>query len=357
MNAGMGGNDQLAKTGESRSDVVIAVVVPCYKVRDHVLEVIAAVPEDVSWIVAVDDACPDGSGEFIRTHCADPRLRVFANPRNLGVGGAVLRGYAEAIALGADVIVKVDGDGQMDPRLLPLFVEPIAAGEADYTKGNRFFDLSNIRQMPPLRIFGNAVLSFMAKLSTGYWDLFDPTNGYTAIHADVAARLPAARISHRYFFETDILFRLNTLRAVVVDIPMDASYGDEVSNLRVSRIVGEFLGKHVRNFCKRVFYNYFLRDLSLASLELIVGLVLLVGGTLFGLMAWSESMQTGVAAGAGTVMLAALPILLGLQFLLAFVGYDIASVPRRPQHRSSRGIARISRQMSIGSKRAPATGD
>lgn len=321
----------------------IAVVVPCYKVKEHVLEVMAAVPAEVSWIVAVDDACPEKSGEFIRSRCRDPRVHVVTNPINLGVGGAVLRGYAEAIALGAAVIVKIDGDGQMDPRLLRFFVEPIEAGEADYTKGNRFFDLTNIGQMPPLRIFGNAVLSFMAKLSTGYWDLFDPTNGYTAIHADMAARLPSDRISPRYFFETDMLFRLNTLRAVVVDVPMDARYGDEISNLKVSRILGEFLGKHVRNFGKRVFYNYFLRDLSLASLELLIGTILLVGGALFGAFAWSASMRTGVAAGAGTVMLAALPILLGLQFLLAFIGYDIASVPRRTQHRKSRGIARAPR--------------
>ncbi len=319
---------------------MIAVVIPSYRVRTHVLQVIAAVPPEVTWIVVVDDACPEGSGELVRNNCADPRVRVHTNARNLGVGGAVMRGYAEAIALGAAVIVKIDGDGQMDPRLLSFFVTPILAGEADYTKGNRFYDLTNIRQMPPLRIFGNAVLSFMAKMSTGYWDLFDPTNGYTAIHADVASRLPVDRISTRYFFETDLLFRLNTLRAVAVDIPMDAHYGDEVSNLRVSQVVGEFLGKHVRNMGKRVFYSYFLRDLSLASLELLVGSLLLAGGTVFGIAAWIKALATSTETTAGTVMLAALPIIVGLQFLLAFLGYDIASVPRRCLHRSGPGIAR-----------------
>jgi len=190
--------------------------------------------------------------------------------------------------------------------------------------------------MPGMRLFGNAVLSLMAKLSTGYWDLFDPTNGYTAIHADVARLLPFSKISKRYFFETDILFRLNTMRAVVVDVPMSAKYGEEVSNLKISSIIGEFLFKHVRNFFKRIFYNYYLRDLSLASIELPLGLLLIIFGTVFGLLSWHESALANAVTPAGTVMLSALPILMGLQFLLAFLGSDIGSVPRRPRHKALR---------------------
>lgn len=312
----------------------VAVVIPCYRARRHVLDVLAAVPATVASIHVVDDACPEHTGRHVQDHCDDPRVRVHFNEHNLGVGGAVLRGYAEALACGAEVIVKIDGDGQMDAALLPAFVGPILRGEADYTKGNRFFDLAHIKQMPALRIFGNAVLSFMAKLSTGYWDIFDPNNGYTAIHADVARRLPVGRISQRYFFESDLLFRLNTLRAVVVDVPMDAHYADEVSNLRISQVTGEFLVKHVRNWFKRIFYNFFLRDLSVASLQLVVGLGLMTAGGLYGAWHWLTSMQTGVPTAAGTVMLSALPVILGLQFLLGFLSYDIASVPRRPIHRT-----------------------
>lgn len=311
----------------------IAVVIPCYRVTRHVLEVISSIGNEVWRIYIVDDACPDGSGKFVEEHCLYQRVRVVYHECNEGVGGAVMTGYRAAIADGAEVIVKVDGDGQMDTSLIPNLIEPILAGEADYTKGNRFFDLEEIHAMPKVRLFGNAVLSLMAKLSTGYWDLFDPTNGYTAIHADVARHLPFSKISQRYFFETDILFRLNTLRAVVIDVPMNAKYGDEVSNLKVLKIIGEFLVKHVRNFLKRIFYNYYLRDLSLASIELPLGLVLLLAGTGFGLYHWFESAREGVATPAGTVMLAALPILMGTQFVLAFLGYDIASVPRRPRHR------------------------
>lgn len=314
----------------------IAVVIPCYKVSAHICDLVLGIVEEVSDIIVVDDCCPEKSGSLVDNTCTDPRVRVIYHTVNQGVGAAVLSGYRAAIESGAEVIVKIDGDGQMNPSLIPAFVAPIIAGEADYTKGNRFFDLEEIHAMPNSRLFGNAVLSFMTKLSSGYWDLFDPTNGYTAIHADVARHLPFEKISRRYFFETDMLFRLNTLRAVVVDVPMDAQYGDEVSNLKISRIVGEFLVKHARNFAKRIFYNYYLRDMSIASMELPLGVLLFISGCGFGLYHWINSLQEGVATPAGTVMLAALPILMGAQLILAFLGYDIANVPRRPFHKMRR---------------------
>ena len=204
------------------ADKRIAVVIPSYRVKKHILEVISGIGNEVERIYVVDDLCPEQSGDFVEAHCDDPRVRIIRHEVNQGVGGAVMSGYRAAIEEGVDIIVKVDGDGQMDPSLIPYFVEPIISGNADYTKGNRFFDLESVRAMPRIRLFGNAVLSFMTKMSSGYWDLFDPTNGYTAIHADVAKHLPFEKISKRYFFETDILFRLNTVRAVVVDMPMEA---------------------------------------------------------------------------------------------------------------------------------------
>ncbi|MFC1771759.1 glycosyltransferase family 2 protein [Pseudomonadota bacterium] len=312
---------------------IIAVVIPSYKVCDHILDVISQIGPEVSRIYVVDDCCPNGSGDFVKSNCRDERVVIIRNPENQGVGGAVMTGYIAAIADNMDIIVKIDGDGQMDPKLIMDFVAPIAAGEADYTKGNRFYYLEQIRSMPKMRLFGNAALSFMTKLSAGYWDLFDPTNGYTAIHRDVARRLPFEKISRRYFFETDMLFRLNTLRAVVVDIPMDAKYGDEVSNLKISNIVGEFFFKHIRNFVKRIFYNYYLRDMSLASIEMPIGMLMLLFGIVFGGYHWIYSLQTGSLTPIGTVMLSALSIIIGIQFILAFLAYDIFSVPRRPIHR------------------------
>ncbi|MHA4867748.1 glycosyltransferase family 2 protein [Duganella sp. PWIR1] len=310
----------------------VAVVIPSYKVTRHIIGVIAGIGPEVDHIYVIDDKCPDQSGAFVRQHCTDPRVKVLQHEENQGVGGAVMTGYQAAIADGVDIIVKVDGDGQMDARLIPSFIAPIVNGEADYTKGNRFFDLEQISQMPPMRLFGNAVLSLMTKLSSGYWDLFDPTNGFTAIHAGAARHIPFAKVSRRYFFETDMLFRLNTINAVVVDVPMDAHYGDEVSNLKISKIVTEFLFKHVRNFGKRIFYNYYLRNMSLASIELPLGLVMLVAGSVYGLSHWIASARANVSTSAGTVMLSALPVLMGMQLILAFLAYDIASVPRRPVH-------------------------
>lgn len=310
----------------------VAVVIPCYKVRAHILGVIEGIGETIEKIYVVDDCCPQGSGDYVASNCFDTRVVVIKSEINQGVGGAVMLGYKRAVEDGIDIAVKIDGDGQMDPNLIDDFIAPIVAGEADYTKGNRFFNLDSISAMPKIRIFGNAVLSFMTKLSSGYWDLFDPTNGYTAIHTDVIKHLPIEKISKRYFFESDMLFRLNTLKAVVVDIPMDAKYEDEVSNLKISRIIGDFLIKHTRNFVKRVFYNYYLRDMSIASLELPIGVVMFVFGAVVGATSWIDAIQTDIPNTSGTVMLAGLPIILGLQLILAFFGYDISNTPKRTFH-------------------------
>lgn len=310
----------------------VAIVIPCYKVLTHIQAVLAGIGPETDRIYCIDDACPERSGAFIEANCHDPRVVVLRNAVNEGVGGAVMHGYRQAVADGATVIVKLDGDGQMDPTLIEYFVAPILHGDADYTKGNRFYDLREIRSMPLVRRVGNLVLSFMAKASSGYWDVFDPTNGYTAIHASVARRLPLESISRRYFFETDMLFRLNTLRAVVMDIPMDARYGDEVSGLKISKIIGEFASKHARNTIKRLLYNYFLRDMSIASMELLAASLLLAFGVLFGGWTWWHSAVTHASTPTGTVMIVTVALVAGLQFLLAFLGYDTSNVPRQPLH-------------------------
>lgn len=317
----------------------IAVVIPCFKVKAHILDVIAKIPSVVDKVFVVDDACPENSGTFVEAQLNDPRVKVLYHTENKGVGGAVMTGYEAAISDGFHVMVKIDGDGQMDPSLIPLFVSPILTGAADYTKGNRFFDLQQIHEMPFVRVFGNALLSFATKISAGYWNIFDPTNGYTAIHSAVCERVLATKVSERFFFETDMLFRLNSLRAVVLDIPMDAVYGDEKSNLKIRKVIGEFLVKHFKNFIKRIFYNYYLRDLCLASIQLPVGLGLLLFGLVFGLCTWNESALTGTQTPVGTVMLVALSITTGLQMTFAFIGYDIASTPTRPIQHSLRSIS------------------
>jgi glycosyltransferase involved in cell wall biosynthesis len=314
---------------KNTSEFNVSVVIPCYKVTEYILDVIQKIGDEVNLIIVVDDCCPELSGQFVKRHCKDERVVVLFNSINLGVGGAVLRGYDYAIEKKADIIVKIDGDGQMSPSLIPTLIMPIVTGIADYTKGNRFFDLNEIKEMPSVRIFGNAVLSFMTKLSSGYWDIFDPTNGFTSIHASVARYLPFEKISKTYFFETDILFRLNTLRAVVVDVPMDSKYGEEISNLKVRNILGEFMYKHLRNLIKRIFYNYYLRNMSVASIELPLGAGLFLFGVIYGFWNWTLSVNQGVPATPGIVMISALPILMGMQLMLSWLNHDINSVPNR----------------------------
>lgn len=311
------------QTGPARPE--IAVIIPCYRVTRHICQVLARIGPEVSGIYVVDDCCPERTGDLVAAQVQDPRVHVIRTPRNLGVGGATMLGYQAALADGRDILVKVDGDGQMDPTLIPDLITPIREGQADYVKGNRFFYPEDLEQMPPVRLLGNAALSFLNKLSSGYWHLFDPTNGYTALAASVAARLPFEKISQRYFFESDLLFRLNLLRAVVQDFPMTARYADEESNLR---IIPGFLAGHLRNLCKRIFYNYYLRDWSPASIELPLGLLALLMGSGFGALAWRASIESGTPATAGTVMLSALPLILGVQLVLAFLSFDIQSVPR-----------------------------
>ena len=308
----------------------IAVVIPCYRVRDQVLDVIARVPPYVQDIFCVDDKCPEESGNLIERSTTDPRVRVIRNPKNLGVGGATMAGYREALIAGADVVVKLDGDGQMDPLLISALIWPILTGFADYTKGNRFYDTESVAAMPRGRLFGNAVLTFFAKVSTGYWQSFDPTNGFTAIHSTALRRLPLEKMANRYFFESDMLFRLNTIRAVVCDVPMRAVYGTERSNLRIGAIVVPFLIGHFRNAIRRFAFNYILRDFSIASTQALIGMPALLFGVTFGAVKWSQSIASGVPASSGTVMVSALPLIVGLQLLLAALGYDIASVPTTP---------------------------
>ena len=310
----------------------VAVVIPCYREKDRVLDVIAGIGDEVSHIFVIDDACPDGTGSHVRNTCRDPRVSVLTHDRNKGVGGATMTGYEEAWRAGADIIVKMDGDGQMDPGRIAGLIAPIAGGEADYAKGNRFHDPGGLGDMPGLRIAGNLALSFASKLSTGYWDIFDPTNGFTAIHAKVAQALPFAKLSPGFFFESDLLFRLNLLGAVVADVPMEARYGGERSSLLIRKVVIEFAFKHMRNTAKRFCYGYFLRNFNIASIELALGSLLLSFGTVFGAFKWAESSATGIPTTAGTAMVAALPVIIGIQMLIAFLDFDTRNQPKKPLH-------------------------
>lgn len=306
----------------------IAAILPCYRSSAHVLDVIAAIGPEVDIIICVDDACPDHVGDHIEANATDPRVVVLRHAINQGVGGAVCTGYLHALELDADVLVKIDSDGQMDTAEISALVDPIVRGDADYAKGNRFYNIEDLQGMPILRLFGNAGLSFLTKLSSGYWSVFDPTNGYTAVHARMIERVPLDRVAKRYFFESDLLFRLGTLRARVADVPMAAIYGDEVSQMEVGKIVLPFFGYNVANFFKRLFYTYVLRNFSVASLYFLIGVPMTLFGFAWGIERWIEAVADSRPATSGQVMMAALPILIGVQMVLNFIAYDVENEPR-----------------------------
>ena len=232
-----------------------------------------------------------------------------------------------------DIIVKIDGDGQMDGTLIPRLISPILSGMADYTKGNRFHAIYGVSEMPWSRICGNLLLSLVSKFSSGYWNILDPTNGFTAIHAKALDKLELRRIAERYFFESDILFHLCMIRAVVLDVPMKARYGTEECGIHILKIVPEFLFKHTVNTFKRLLFTYFIRETNQATLHLLLGSLLVFFGISFGAINWVSAKMSGIPATAGTVILAALPIILGSQALIAFLNFDTRNLPTEPIQR------------------------
>ena len=310
----------------------VCVVIPAYKAQREILGVLDQIPEIVTRIIVVDDACPNATGELVQEKCKDKRVEVVFNKENLGVGGAMVVGYRKALEQNHQIIVKLDGDGQMDPTRIPKLIGPIIRGQADYAKGNRFDSLEDLEQMPKIRIFGNAVLSLMNKVSSGYWQITDPTNGFTAIHRKVLERIHLGKLRKGWFFESDMLFRLAIIKAVVADVPMRASYGLEKSNLNIRKVVFEFPTRYLINNFKRIFYLYYLREWSAASLEFPAGLILSFSGLLAGINFWMQGISTGTPATAGQVMLSAVPLILGFQLILAFVSSDISTEPSRPRH-------------------------
>jgi dolichol-phosphate mannosyltransferase len=307
----------------------IAVVVPCYKTGRTVAAVVVGMPDWVDHVIVVDDACPEASGEAAERSGA-PRVTVLRHAQNQGVGGAVASGYRKALELGCDIVLKMDGDDQMDPAFARKLVEPLATDRADYAKGNRFHDFRALRAMPRLRLFGNSLLSFFIKFASGYWNLMDPTNGYTAIHRRVLTELNLDRLDRRYFFESDMLIQLNIVGAVTVDVPIPARYGAENSSLSIPRVAATFPAKIMRGLARRLFFRYFIYDFNMASVYMLAGLPLLAFGVGLGLIEWYLSLATGEPRALGTVMLVVLPIILGFQMLLQAVSIDINAVPRRP---------------------------
>jgi len=312
----------------------VVAVVPCHLVEAEIGLVIASLPGYLKHIIFVDDASPDETAKIVeRAAKKDHRILLIRHEKNLGVGGAMLSGFQKALELEADIVVKIDGDGQMDTKHLPNLLAPILYGQADYTKGNRFRDFRALQKMPAIRRIGNMALGFLTKAATGYWNLFDPTNGFVAIHGKVLAQLPLSQIDKTYYFETDMLAKLYLLGAVVKDVPMPARYGTEVSNLSIRRSIFEFSAKLLKTFLRRLVLKNLLYDFSMASIYMVAGIPLLLFGLIFGISKWVQYAKIGKVAPTGTVMLPTLSLIIGIQFFIAAIEIDLRSIPTEPLSR------------------------
>jgi glycosyltransferase involved in cell wall biosynthesis len=296
-------------------------------VSRHITQVIETLPEEIDDIIVVDDACPERSGDVAQA-LQRSKVKVFWHTENKGVGGAMKTGYEAALKKGAHLVVKIDGDGQMDPNQIHNLLNPLLTSNADYTKGNRFYSLKTVKSMPRVRLFGNVVLSFLSKISTGFYQIFDPNNGFTAISADALNLIEYSEIDERYFFESDMLYQINSVGLQAVDVPMTAIYGEEISNLSVGHSIAYFLARHMKNAFRRITLTYFVRDFSIATVQLILGLTIGTWGVILGLISWMHSMRSGVPSQPGTIVLVAILCITGLQLLLSFINYDI-SLSRR----------------------------
>ena len=307
-----------------------AIVIPSYRTESEIRQVLKGIPAFIRHIIVVDDASPDASADLVSAAAKrDKRIILLRHEKNQGVGGAMVTGFQKALALGADIVIKLDGDGQMDPQYIPALITPLILGEADYAKGNRFRNFDSLKQMPFVRRIGNLGLSFLTKAATGYWNIFDPTNGYFAIRAEVLAQLPLEHIDKGYYFETSMLSRLYLLDAVVQDVTIPARYGKEVSNLSIRRVLFEFPFKLTRTLVKRIVLKYFIFDFSMMSIYLLTGIPLLLFGLIFGITKWIQYAELGIAAPTGTVILPTLSVILAIQILLSAIEIDLNAAPRK----------------------------
>jgi glycosyltransferase involved in cell wall biosynthesis len=306
----------------------VAAVVPAHNEQAHIGQVIATMPDFVDDIVVVDDLSSDDTAAIAEAS-GDSRVTVIRHERNLGVGGAILSGHRAAMTLGADVDVVMAGDGQMDPDFLPSLLDPVIEEGYGFAKANRFFSMESFAGMPRHRIFGNVALSFATKVASGYWHLFDPQNGYTAIRREVLERLSLDRIALGYSFENDLLVHLNILRVPAVDVPIPAVYGSEISGIRLRRVIPEMTRLIVHGFWKRFFYKYVVWSFSPIALFLLGGLALVGFGLAVGVWVLAHTLGRAVAS-TGSVLLAVTPFLLGMNMIMFALMMDMQESPDTP---------------------------
>ena len=313
------------------SEKKIAVIIPVYNVGESIIKFLDLIPDYIDQIYIVDDFCPLKTGEFALKNLKQKnKLNVIFNKKNLGVGGAMKIGYQKCLNSNLDIIVKIDGDNQMDPNQIKDLVEPILSMNIDYCKGNRFLNMAEIENYPSIRFYGNIFLSFMSKLSSGYWNIYDPVNGFTAINSNILKKLNFNKIDDGYYFESDMLFNLYLLGGKVKDISVNIRYfKNSVQNMNIMRESFNFFFKNLDRTIKRFKKTYLLNNFSVGSFFIISFFINLFLTITYGGYNYIYYLFIKQFAPTGVVLLSSIFILLTILSLMIFLIIDNFNNPNK----------------------------
>ncbi len=319
-------------------DRTVAVVVPAFNEESQVGRVVETLPAWVDQVFVVDDGSTDATAAIVQgLAAAEPaRVKLVRLDANRGVGAAIEAGYRRAFGAGSELVAVLAGDGQMDPDELSTLLDPLVEREADYTKGNRLILGTAWQSIPHVRLLGNAAISVLTKIASGYWHVADSQNGYTAITRPALEQLLKAGIYPRYGMPNDVLVKLNVHNFRVRDVPMQAVYGvGEQSKMKVSRVFLPIAGLLVRRFFYRLWDKYVVRDTHPLVLFYLLGLVLAPLGFLYGLLILLTRVIGPTLLGVSVfdvfrpicsdsgIVLCAVVTLAGLQMLLFAMWFDM----------------------------------
>lgn len=302
----------------------VAVLVPAHNEEKLILQVLETLPEWVDAVVVVDDGSTDRTVEIVQERMKqDPRIQLIRHPRNRGVGAALSSGYRVCRDAGYDITVVMNGDAQMHPDDLPAIVDPLAHDRADYAKGNRLFHGQAWQLIPRVRYLGNAVLSLLTKIASGYWHVADSQCGFTAINQRALKQLDLDHLFPRYGVPNDILVKLNIESMRVVDVPIRPVYGiGEKSGMRLIRVIPDISFLLVRLFLRRLGEKYVIRDFHPLVFFYFFGLITFPVGMGMGLYYFFYRLLVGKVP-VTTALFAAFLTLMGLLFLLFAMLFDM----------------------------------
>ncbi|MCK4364589.1 MAG: glycosyltransferase family 2 protein [Thermoplasmatales archaeon] len=303
----------------------IAVIIPAYNEEKLISKTITTIPDFVDQIIVVDDNSNDNTFKLVRSLQKKYSKKVFLikHDKNLGVGGAIKTGYKKSLELKMDITVVMAGDAQMDPNEVNKLLDPIIEKKADYTKGNRLTHKDKMK-MPKSRAFGNGMLTFLTKISSGYWNIIDPQNGYTAISKNALESIDIDGVYSGYGYPNDLLIKLNLARLKVADVEMPPIYGTEKSGIKVGRYSLRLTGLLIKGFFKRIWREYGGVNFHPLFLFYLIGLILFPLGLIFGVFVLYYRITTGDYS-TGTVILTALFLIMGLQSLIFAMLFDMES--------------------------------